>query len=242
MSVIPRHQASAFEPWIPQGFNESQPLELPHTPGTEEDPEFPEIPAAVVPSPEPEPAFTLPTAEDIERIHTEAHSEGFREGFAEGLVAGRKEGLANIQEDADRVKNISDNLQNALTQLDQHIAEDILTFSLDLARQLLKVAIPAHPEALLPIIREAVAALPLHHGTILLHVNPHDAEMVRTHFSEQLAHAGWRLLEDAEIEAGGCSLSASHSEIDASIATRWRKILESIGAHEPPWLSPTVAS
>ena len=51
------------------------------------------------------------------------------------------------------------------------------------------------PELLLPVVREAVAALPLHHSHPSLFL-PDDAALVRTN-GEQLEHNGWRILETA---------------------------------------------
>jgi flagellar assembly protein FliH len=96
-------------------------------------------------------------------------------------------------------------------------------------------ALKVQPERLLPIIREALAALPLHHGPVTLSVHPDDAPLVREHLGEYFSHGGGRIQEDPDIAPGGCRLQAGNSEVDASLPTRWRRILEGIGV-TPEWL------
>jgi flagellar assembly protein FliH len=52
---------------------------------------------------------------------------------------------------------------------------------------------------------------------------------VRNGMGEQLAHAGWKIFEDAQMQRGGCRVETAHSQIDATPATRWKHIVASIG-------------
>ena len=112
------------------------------------------------------------------------------------------------------------------------IAQDTGATSL---QEAVSVAMKANPEILLPTIREALNALPLHHGPVTLLVSPDDAAIVEEHLGDQFSHSGWRIQEDREIAAGGCKLTAGASEVDATLPTRWRRILETIGT-SPAWL------
>ena len=59
----------------------------------------------------------------------------------------------------------------------------------------------------------------------------------RLHLGEQLAHNGWRIIEDGNITAGGCRVEAGASEVDATLETRWRRVLDAIGT-SGEWLEP----
>lgn len=180
----------------------------------------------------------LPTAEDIEQIHNEARNEGYQVGLEEGKKLAHQEASLAFKTQTDRLSEITDHFAAALTDLDQEIAEDILEFAVEVARQVVTSSLRVQPESLLPIIREAMASLPVHHGSVLVYINPHDMEMVKTHFGEQIHHAGWRVIEDKDIQAGGCRVHAGSSEVDATVGTRWRRSLEAIGA-KPDWLEPS---
>lgn len=231
---IPKEQLDAYRRWQVESFDspEPEPEPLPEPPAPEEVAEE---------SSEPVPAnFGLPTAEDIERIHNEAHQAGYQAGYEEGHGKGREEGygtgLEAAQAEAQRIGTLADNLENSLASIDQTVADQVLDLALEVAHQVLRGAIAVRPEGLLPVIREALAALPLHHGHVSLHINPEEAEMVRQHLGDQFAHSGWRIVEDREIQAGGCFVRAGTSEVDATLETRWRRVLEAIGADPGAWL------
>jgi flagellar assembly protein FliH len=174
-----------------------------------------------------DPASLLPTAEDIERIHNEAHQTGYAAGYEAGLAAARVE--------AETIAALGTNLVQHLQALDQEVAEELLGVAVAIAGQVLRQSLRLQPDLLLPVVREAVAALPLHHSHPSLFLNPTDAALVRTHLGEQLTHNGWRILEDSSIECGGCRIESGASEVDASLQTRWRRVLDAIGTSSD-WL------
>lgn len=223
---IPKEQLDAYRRWQIDSFDPPKPEPVRPPPPPPEDDNGSELVTGVA----------LPTAEDIERIHIEAQQTGYETGFAEGREEGYRQGMEVAQAEAQRIASLADNVEAALADLDQSVAEDLLALALEVAGQVLRGTIRARPEALLPIVREALAALPLHHGHVALHVNPADGEMVREHFGEQFMHSGWRIVDDREVLRGGCLVHAGSSEVDASLPTRWKRVLETIGANPADWL------
>lgn len=219
MAVIPKEQLAAFQRWQVGSFDQAK------TPGT----------AAKTPQPkaggEPVSGVNLPTAEGIERIHNQAQEDGYRTGFDAGREAGYAEGMKAARQQAEQLAALAENFRRAVADLDQNVAESILELSLGVARQVVQNSLAAQPEAVIAVIREALTALPLHHGNITLHLNPKDAELLRTQLGNQLSQSGWHLFEDPAIQAGGCIVRAGASEVDATVATRWARIIESLGVH-----------
>jgi flagellar assembly protein FliH len=179
----------------------------------------------------------LANAEDIERIHDEARANGYSVGYREGLDAGQQAMATTVAETAAQFAELLGNLQVSLAHLDQTVAEQILNVALEVAAQVLRGAINTRPELLLPVIREALAALPLHHAHPILRLNPADAGLIREQIGEQLAQTGAQLIDDTEISPGGCLLVAGASEVDATIETRWKRVLESIGVDPSAWMN-----
>lgn len=167
----------------------------------------------------------LPTADDIERMHNAARAAGYEEGRQDGYAEGR----AAIQAEADRMTALAANFEQALTALDQNIADHVLALAIELAGQVLRRTLEADPDALLPVVREALASLPVHHGHVALHVHPDDAEAMQLHFGQHFSQAGWHVVPDTQIQPGGCYLKAGSSEVDATLSTRWKRVLEAIG-------------
>ena len=180
------------------------------------------------------PAVTLPTAEEVEQIHRQAHEEGYQAGYAEGAQRARDE-EQTARAEAQRLAGIIGVLDQELQQVDQQVAQSLLDLAMELARQMVQQALKVKPELLLGVVNEAIAELPhfSQHAHLILH--PDDAELVRGKMSEQLEHAGWKILEDAQLERGGCRVETAHSRIDATLATRWKRVVASIG-QDASWL------
>jgi flagellar assembly protein FliH len=170
----------------------------------------------------------FPTAAEIEQMHAEAHQQGYDAGYQEGIT--------QAAEIVSQMDGLMSKLQQALQELDQHVAEQLLATAVEIAKQVVRQNLQLQPELLLPVVREAVATLHPHQGHPLLIAHPDDAALIRTHLGEQLAHNNWRIMEDASITPGGCRVELGASEVDATLETRWRRVLESIGISQD-WLS-----
>jgi flagellar assembly protein FliH len=175
-----------------------------------------------------EPPVILPTAEDVERIHNEAHEQGYTAGYEEGLAAARAVG--------EQINVLMAGLQQAIKELDQGVADRLLAMGIEIASQVLRQSLRVKPELLLPVVREAIAALHPNFGHPTLIVHPDDAALIRQHLGDHLAHNNWRILEDPAITRGGCRVEVSSSEVDATLETRWRRVIESIGVSQD-WVS-----
>lgn len=238
-----RHQATgAYRRWEPPVFDAPQkpapePLqdvvpseetESPPAPGETETPaaETETSPAQSTPADEPpEPPVKLPTAEEIERIHDAAHKDGYAAGYEEATARGRVEAL--------QVHTLLQNFDTALSKLDQEIAEEILALSIEVARHMVRETLIAQPEAMIDVVRDALHQLPQERA--LIHLNPDDAGLVREYVGEQLQHHEHRLVEDATVPRGGCRIDVAGSTVDATVATRWRRIMENLGRDDTRW-------
>lgn len=175
--------------------------------------------------------------EEIKRIREQAQQEarqtGHAAGFAEGLAAGRAQAEAIGRSEALRLAQTVENLEACIAELNQAVAGDLLALSIEVARQVVRQAVDVKPELLLGVIREALLQLPLRHAVI--HLHPEDASLVRLRAGDQLAHAGHRIHEDPKLKRGDVTIEAGDSHIDASLASRWRRIVEGLG-HKAPWI------
>jgi flagellar assembly protein FliH len=173
-------------------------------------------------------AVTLATATEIERMHAEAREQGYAAGHAEGIAAARQS--------AARIDAVLASLQQSIKEIDQHVADQLLATAVEIANQVLRQSLRVKPELLLPVVREAVATLNAHLGHPALYVHPDDAVLIRSELGDQLASNNWRLIEDASLTVGGCRVELGASEVDATLETRWRRVIESIGISQD-WLA-----
>lgn len=216
---VPKEKLTAYQRWEVAAFDEAEQAAAraaKAAPKTTETPDQGEhIP------------LVLPTASEIERMHIEAHEQGYAAGYAEGIAKARSS--------AARIDAVMLSLQQSIKELDQHVADQLLATSVEIANQMLRQSLHIRPDLLLPVVREAVAALHPHSGHPALFAHPDDVKLIRTQLGDQLAHNNWRIIEDATLTAGGCRVELGASEVDATIETRWRRIIESIGISQE-WL------
>jgi flagellar assembly protein FliH len=190
----------------------------------------PQQPAAATPQAVVEPTAQGPTPAELDAIRQQAHDEGHKAGYAQGQSAAREE--------AKRLGKAADRLQQALAELDQQVADELLALATEIARQVVRGEIVAHPETILDVVREALVQLPHQHAVIYL--NPEDASLVRSYLGDSLSHSGHRILDEPRLARGDCLLEAGGSQLDATVATRWRRVIENLGLdaawspQEPP--------
>jgi flagellar assembly protein FliH len=92
------------------------------------------------------------------------------------------------------------------------------------------------PERVLPVVSEAIGYLPTLQQPALLFLHPDDAQLVRERMGAELSAAGWRVLDEAAMERGGCRVETASNQIDASASARWLRIAQALG-RESEWLA-----
>lgn len=173
-----------------------------------------------------------PTVTELENTRQQARDEG----FAQGRDAGYADGIKQAGAEAAQIHLLLQSLQDALNRVDEQVAQSLLDLSLEIARKMVGETLQIKPEAILKIVSDAISSLPHFNQNAHLILNPDDAELVRKHMGEQLAHAGWKIFTDAQIRRGGCRAETAHSNVDATTEARWKRVVESIG-QDKSWQS-----
>lgn len=231
--VIPKEQLAAYQRWQANAFDEPA-AEAAAAPA-----ELPVEAPAVVDEAAGEPVsgpLTLPTADDIEQIHEQARQEGYLAGLEEGRQAAAAAMQAERELEIARLAALTVGFREALAAFDQVIAEQALDLALEVASLVVGSTLRTRRELLLPVIREAMQALPLHHGNISLHAHPDDVDSLREGLGELGTQGTIHLVADSALTPGGCILKSGNSEIDARLETRWQRVLEAIGVDPEQWL------
>ena len=180
----------------------------------------------------------LDEAEKNEICHQakeEGHAAGFQEGHTAGYQEGRQLAETEVKTEVEHMHVLLSALNKELNEIDQTVAQDLLTLALNLSKKMTSKALQVNPELIIPIVQEAMRHLPhtSHPPHLILH--PDDAELIRKYLSDQQSQSDWKICEDEQIEKGGCHIETNGSEIDASTPTRWQQILSTID-QEDNWL------
>jgi flagellar assembly protein FliH len=177
----------------------------------------------------------LPTAESLEEIHQQAHQEGYEIGFNEGMATGYQQGKARAEQEVLRLNALIDSVEEAVSQVDQATREALLGLALEISKQILRQALKIKPELLLPIVRGAMESIPQHSQHPHLHLHPEDAMLVRAHMQAEIAHGGWKIVEDHRMEQGGCRIETTAAEVDATLPSRWQRLSVAL-SQDVSWL------
>jgi flagellar assembly protein FliH len=211
-TTLPKEQQSAYQRWELASFGD-------------------ERASAQLPSAE----TTKRAAEMLEKQREEARKQGYEEGLEQGRAAGQEQARAEGKKEAARLKKLVDAFSGELTRANDTVAGDMLNLSLDLAKAMLKTALKARPELVLPIVSEAIRYLPSVQQPALLVLHPQDAALVRNYMSDELTQAGWRVTEEVQMERGGCRVETASNQIDATPEVRWQRIADALGKQQD-WL------
>lgn len=157
---------------------------------------------------------------------TEAEGAAAREA---GYCAGYEAGQAQAAAEAARIRTLAAQFAQSCATLEQDLAGQLLDLALDIARHMLRSDVKARREALLPVVREAIACLPEQVQRPQLQLNPADVELIRARIGDELQMAGFTIVEDHRVEPGGCRISAANCEVDATLPARWRRVLAALG-------------
>lgn len=174
-----------------------------------------------------------PSEEELEAIREEARQQGYQDGYAQGHRAGEDEAIREGEEALKAalapLSELAGNFAEALRGADQLIANDVLDLALHLARNMLKQALPAKPELIIPIVQDAIAYLPTMQKPAVLFLHPDDAAIIRGAIGEELDKGGWVISDDASIERGGCRIDTPSNQIDAQVQARWTRLAHAVG-------------
>lgn len=212
-NVLPKEKQSAYERWELASFAEGRGGAHAH--------------AAA-------PSKPLPQ-EQLEKLRQEAQRSGYDAGFAEGRAAGLAAGKADAARELAAFRQLAAAFAAETSAASETVAQDMLSLALDLAKAMLKTALAARPELVLPVVGEAIRYLPSLQQPALLFLHPQDAATVKEHMGDELAQSGWRIVEDAQMKRGGCRVETASNQIDASMETRWQRIAEALG-QDSRWL------
>ena len=236
--VIPKELQSAYQRWEMTSFNEERASARRQA---EQAAAAATAPAA--PPPPAMPQVILPSVEEIEAMREAARQEGYAQGlqegreqgyaegraqgYADGAEAGQMEAAAEVQ----HMRAIAATFNEAVVQADETISADVLELALRLARGMVRTAFDVRPELIIPIVREAIAYLPVLQQPATLVLHPEDALIVRGGMADELNKGGWRVIEDASMARGGCKVETASNQIDAQAQARWQRLTQALGAN-----------
>ncbi len=165
----------------------------------------------------------LPTVDEVSAIEKQAHDEGFRAGLAEARDGNQ------------RLSSLIDGVAESVARMEREMAQTLVKLAVDLARQVVRESIAVRPELLIPLVNDALAGIARTVDPGAVYVHADDLPLVEKRLGDALAHAGWRPFADDRVERGGCRLEFAGGQVDATVATRWARVMAQLERHDG-WL------
>ena len=186
-------------------------------------------------------------AEAAERAHGQAaHQAGYNEGYAAGFEQGHAkatiEGQQQISEyvatqgaeAAATFLRLFETAQSQLQDAEQALAKGALELACELARQVLRHELATNPNALLPVVREALNLLASDSKAAVVRLNPLDVDVFSGVLEKEFSNLALTLLPDPAVSRGGCLVESAGTVVDGTVERRWQRAVAGLGL-ESDW-------
>jgi len=166
-------------------------------------------------------------------LWSERERRAFQHGREQGVLEATRAAQQVRAGHLEQIAPVIANLRAGLDELAAQGADALLDLSLEVARQVVRREVSSHRDAAVPAVREAIALIVDHAGHPRVHLSPQDFELVRHELEPDATYRGCRFVADAGVAPGGCRIEGAHGEIDGTLATRWRRVVATLGADCP---------
>jgi flagellar assembly protein FliH len=160
---------------------------------------------------------------DLDAIEREAWDKGHAEGREAGLAAARQEqqkAQAEIDRRVQQLGSILDFMSRPLAEVDAQVQRQLALLAGAIARQVVRRELKIQPDDIIGVIRDTVSLLPVTARDVRVHLNPDDANLVRSRLTEVTSVRAWSITEDPILPRGGCRVTSENSTIDAQVEQR----------------------
>jgi len=201
--------------------------------------------AADTESPASAAAAAQPMQELMEQARAQAYAQGLQEGAAqmqaqiEQLQQDWQQRMdayvsavdAQARQRLQAAQNLLQQTQESLHQLQNETAREVLQLACDIARQVIRQELRSQPDALLPVVREALHMLVGEQQPARVRLHPDDLALLQPLLQAQSASASPTIecVADASLAPGDACVECAGAQIDARLEKRWQRAIAALG-------------
>jgi len=178
-----------------------------------------------------------PSRADAERAAAEALAGARAQAVAQGQAEGYAFGRAAAAAEQTRLAALADALTHSVAEHEQRLVDEVLDLALLLARQMVGEALSVRREFLLPVVSAALRQLPQTTQRVDIVVHPSDLSVVKDYIATEPLGERCRFIANPTVAPGGCRLETEQCEVDATVGSRWKRLLASLG-RTGEWIEP----
>lgn len=173
----------------------------------------------------------------LQQAREQARAQGLAEGRAQGTAEATQQWQQRMddyvagpgRETAERLDALVRTLDASLGALQQRMAKELLQLACDIARQVVRRELASNPQALLPVVREALDMLVNEGRPATVRLNPADWAALEQPLRAEFAQGKVQWQPDPAVAAGDCQVEAAGTVIDGSMEKRWRRAVAALG-------------
>lgn len=167
-------------------------------------------------------------SETLAQITDAARQEGYQQGLKQGYEEGSQQVRLELGVNQQALESIAEAMHKIVDVHQQQITQDLLNLALDIAKSMIKSRIEVNHDVIIAVVEEAIQSLPYIQKPAKIIVNPKDAAIIKQELAEEI-NGTWLVAENNDIERGGCLIETGTNQVDATNATRWKRINEALG-------------
>ena len=187
------------------------------------------ISAPPPPKPAPPPVQTAPPAPNVDELTAASRQHGYQDGYRDGLAALDAFKRSFSQQMSAQIGALVGNFDADLLALEEQMADTLVRCAVELARQVVRHELQAHPELIAKVAHDAVEALQLSARHVRVRVHPDDYPLVLAGAGEEMRARAAQVIPDPAIARGGCTIESDLGSVDATLAARWQHAAASMG-------------
>lgn len=170
-------------------------------------------------------------AQGLEAGTAEGHEQGRQRGYEAGFAAGRAAGRDEAAKEAEALSALAVSAAASIETMEAEMGQALIALAIRIAEQVLRSTLDSHPEIIQDLVHDILQIEAGKDAMLKLRVNPADAELVRQCLNGDPGARHWRLVDDAAVSRGGCMVETALGNIDATLQTRWERVVSALG-HE----------
>src|SRR5699024_6626758 len=167
--------------------------------------------------------------EGLKQGQEDGYQAGHEQGKQEGLAQGEAAGSEQARQTAEQLDQLLQTTGQALANIESDMGQPMVTLPVRIAEKVLHDSLATRPQHLLALVDRLVHADTEHQSPLTIHVSAADLSLVTEHIANNPEKSQWRAVADDHITAGGCRISTPLGDIDATLETRWKRVVSTLG-------------
>lgn len=160
-----------------------------------------------------------------EEIREQARHDGFQQGRDEGYQAGLQAAQDELRRQIGGVQEIAAELMRFLSDQDDAVEQALVNLSICVASAILRRELTIDSRQVVEVVHEALKALPVNAGNIIVHVGEQDYELLR---ESDAIPAQCEVKVDPTLTPGGCRVTTNQSVVDYTLEDQFQQMVNGL--------------